>query len=89
MIVNDRWGKDTRHKHGGYFTTEYGAGMQDAAHPWEENRGMGYSYGYNRNETLGDYRTPQELILMFGDLVAAAATCCSTWARPATAASRW
>ena len=24
VVVNDRWGKDTRHKHGGYYTTEYG-----------------------------------------------------------------
>ena len=52
VIVNDRWGKETRHKHGGYYTTEYGAGLPDATHPWEENRGMGFSYGYNRNEPL-------------------------------------
>jgi alpha-L-fucosidase len=70
VIVNDRWGKDTRHTHGGYFTTEYGAGMPDASHPWEENRGMGFSYGYNRNEPLSNYRTPKELIWMLADLVA-------------------
>lgn len=70
VIVNDRWGSETRHKHGGYFTTEYGAGMPDASHPWEENRGMGFSYGYNRNEPLGNYRTGRELIWMLADLVA-------------------
>jgi alpha-L-fucosidase len=70
VIVNDRWGKETRHKHGGYYTTEYGAGLPDATHPWEENRGMGFSYGYNRNEPLGNYRTGQELVLMFVDTVA-------------------
>jgi len=69
VIVNDRWGKETRHHHGGYFTTEYGAGMKDASHPWEENRGMGYSYGYNRAESIDDYRTSRELILMLCDLV--------------------
>lgn len=69
VIVNDRWGKECRHKHGGYFTTEYGAGMKDDAHPWEENRGMGFSYGYNRVETIDDYQSPRELILMFCDLV--------------------
>ena len=69
VVVNDRWGKETRHHHGDYFTTEYGAGMKDAAHPWEENRGMGYSYGYNQAETIDDYRTPQELILVLCDLV--------------------
>jgi alpha-L-fucosidase len=70
VIVNDRWGEGARHHHGGYFTTEYGAGMPDASHPWEENRGMGFSYGYNRNEPLENYRTGQELIWMFADLVA-------------------
>jgi alpha-L-fucosidase len=69
VIVNDRWGSDTRHKHGGYYTTEYGAGMPDATHPWEENRGMGFSYGYNRNEPLSNYRTGQELVWMFVDTV--------------------
>ncbi|HZU26653.1 MAG TPA: alpha-L-fucosidase, partial [Bryobacteraceae bacterium] len=43
VVINDRWGKDTRHKHGGYYTTEYTAGMQSGGHPWEESRGMGYS----------------------------------------------
>ncbi|MEZ5402598.1 MAG: alpha-L-fucosidase [Bryobacteraceae bacterium] len=69
VIVNDRWGKETRHHHGGYFTTEYTAGLQDASHPWEENRGMGRSYGYNRMERARDYRTAREMILMLVDLV--------------------
>jgi alpha-L-fucosidase len=33
VVVNDRWGKETRHKHGGYFTTEYGSGLPNATHP--------------------------------------------------------
>ena len=41
-VVDDRWGKDTRHKHGGYWTTEYTPGMAAMDHPWEESRGMGY-----------------------------------------------
>ena len=69
VVVNDRWGKEARHKHGDYFTTEYGAGMKDASHPWEENRGMGMSYGYNRNEPLSNYRGEKELIWMLVDLV--------------------
>ncbi|MDH5610155.1 MAG: alpha-L-fucosidase, partial [Cyclobacteriaceae bacterium] len=52
IVINDRWGNDTRHKHGGYYTTEYGAGMPNADHPWEESRGMAYSYGYNRAESI-------------------------------------
>ena len=31
---------------------------------------MGFSYGYNRNEPLSNYRTGKELIWMFADLVA-------------------
>jgi alpha-L-fucosidase len=69
VVIDDRWGKDTRHKHGGYYTTEYTSGMQQSAHPWEESRGMGYSYGYNRMETLKDYHTDRELLLMLIDIV--------------------
>ena len=62
VVVNDRWGSETRHVHGGYYTTEYGAGLPGAEHPWEENRGMGHSYGFNRNEDLADYATGQRLL---------------------------
>jgi alpha-L-fucosidase len=69
VVINDRWGKDCRHKHGGYWTTEYAAGLKDASHPWEESRGMAYSYGYNRAENLADYKTAREFILVLCDLV--------------------
>jgi len=69
VVVNDRWGKECRHRHGGYYTTEYGAGMADASHPWEESRGMGHSYGYNRAETIDDYKPAREMILTLIDLV--------------------
>ncbi len=57
VVINDRWGKDTRHLHGGYWTTEYTPGMAASDHPWEESRGMGFSYGYNRAETINDYHS--------------------------------
>jgi len=69
VVVDDRWGKDCRHHHGTYYTTEYGAGMKDASHPWEESRGMAYSYGYNRAERIEDYKTAQEFVLTLVDLV--------------------
>jgi len=69
VVVNDRWGKDSRHKHGGYWTTEYTPGMADTSHPWEESRGMGYSYGYNRAERLDHYRTGRELVTILVDIV--------------------
>jgi alpha-L-fucosidase len=69
VVINDRWGKETRHKHGGYWTTEYTSGMTGMDHPWEESRGMGYSYGYNRAELLQHYHTGRELVIMLVDLV--------------------
>lgn len=69
VVINDRWGKECRHKNGGYWTTEYGAGLPNADHPWEESRGIAYSYGYSRTEKLEDYRSPRELVWMLADLV--------------------
>ena len=69
VVINDRWGKDSRHKHGGYWTTEYTPGMSDLNHAWEESRGMGFSYGYNRAENLAHYHSGRELVIMLIDLV--------------------
>ena len=69
VVINDRWGKECRRKHGGYWTTEYTSGMSGLNHPWEESRGMGVSYGFNRAERLEDYHTGQELIIMLADIV--------------------
>ncbi|MBP6965028.1 MAG: alpha-L-fucosidase [Armatimonadetes bacterium] len=72
VVIDDRWGSDTRGKHGGFYTTEYGHGGNNpalATHKWEECRGMGASFGYNRNEDLGDYKSAAEMIHMLVDLV--------------------
>jgi alpha-L-fucosidase len=69
VVVNDRWGSDTRHKHGGYWTTEYTPGLAATDHPWEESRGMGFSYGYNRAERIDHYHSGRELVLMLVDIV--------------------
>jgi alpha-L-fucosidase len=70
VVVNDRWGSNTRGQNHGctYTTSEYGSGM-DAGVVWEENRGIGHSYGYNRNEQLSDYKSSHDLILMLADIV--------------------
>ena len=68
VVVNDRWGKETRSKHGGIFTTEYdlvGEGNANGTkfeRPWEECRGIAGSFGYNRNEVLEDYSTSEQLV---------------------------
>ena len=69
VVINDRWGKECRHKHGGYWTTEYAAGLADGTHPWEESRGMAHSYGLNRAERIDDYKSAREFILTLIDLV--------------------
>ncbi|MCG8306906.1 MAG: alpha-L-fucosidase [Cytophagales bacterium] len=69
VVINDRWGKHTRHNHGGYYTTEYGSGLPNGEHAWEENRGMGHSFGYSRTENAEDYNSAQELIYMLIDIV--------------------
>jgi alpha-L-fucosidase len=68
VVINDRWGK-VRGKHGGYFTTEYGAGFDDPEVLWEENRGIGMSFGFNREESFEDYNSAEQLILMLIDTV--------------------
>ncbi len=68
IVINDRWGKGLRKKHGGYFTTEYEASAEFNK-PWEECRGMGFSFGYNRAEDIEDYNSPKTLILMLVDIV--------------------
>lgn len=63
VVVNDRMHVGMPGQHGDYFSTEYsdieGYG---ARHPWEESRGIGQSYGYNRAETLDDYSDAAELL---------------------------
>ena len=71
VVVDDRWGGNTRGKNTGatYTTSEYGAGM-DPSVVWEESQGIGHSYGYNRNEKLDDYKTGKELVYLLADIVA-------------------
>lgn len=61
VVVNDRWG-GTRSQFGDYYSSEYGGGDYSPAHPWQEDRGIGKSYGYNRNENAWDYNTRRELL---------------------------
>jgi len=63
VVVNDRFFKGMPGNHGDYFSSEYkdadGVGID---HPWEESRGVGGSYGFNRDENIDDYSTTSELI---------------------------
>jgi len=73
VVIDDRWGKDTRSRHGGYFTTEYGEVGGDTklnkSRKFEECRGIGASFGYNRNETIDDYQSAYGLVCVLVNLV--------------------
>ncbi len=69
VVINDRWGKEIRKHHGGYFTTEYEAEAPEFQRPWEECRGMGFSFGYNQNEDAWDYSSPKTLVLTLVNIV--------------------
>jgi alpha-L-fucosidase len=76
VVINDRWGKESRGKQGGYYTTEYdlvhdGQGIGETDHPWEECRGIGTSFGYNRIETPDNYMTAEGLVHLLVEKVAA------------------
>ena len=75
VAVNDRWGKETRGVHGGFYTTEYdmvhdGQGMSGTGHPWEECRGIGTSFGYNQMEDPDNYMTSDQLVDLLIEKVA-------------------
>lgn len=73
IVINDRWGQETRSHHGGYFTTEYGGfhGIEDMSRvKWEECRGLGRSFGYNRNERVADYMSAEQCVHLLVDTVA-------------------
>lgn len=68
VVINDRWGKKTRSKHGGYFTAEYQSEL-DGEYPWEEGRGIGFSFGYNKNEDAWDYTDSRTLVYLLLNVV--------------------
>ena len=76
VAVNDRLGK-TRSEVGDFYTSEYGEVegkpfdlAKGRSHKWEENRGIGQSFGYNRNDTETSVLAATELVHMLATIVA-------------------
>ncbi|MDR0594101.1 MAG: alpha-L-fucosidase [Bifidobacteriaceae bacterium] len=65
-VVNDRWG-DT---HWDFRTTEYQMGSPFKDEPWEHNRGIGYSFGYNQMEGADASLTGSACVRTLVDVVA-------------------
>ncbi|MDR0542239.1 MAG: alpha-L-fucosidase [Dysgonamonadaceae bacterium] len=66
VALNDRNGR-TRFQIGDFFCSEYHhlpAGYE-FRHPWEENRGISQSFGYNREDTEENVLNPRDFIHMF------------------------
>lgn len=68
IITNDRWGKGLMKNFGGFLTSEYESALNTDQY-WEECRGIGHSFGYNRAEDLNDYMTDEALVLTLVDVV--------------------
>ena len=66
-IVNDRWGHGSNI---GFVTPEYSSGGLQIDRPWAEVRGLGRSFGLNRNEKLSAYITSRDLVHLFARAVA-------------------
>eukprot|EP00808_Paulinella_micropora_P024150 g61474.t1 len=70
VVVNDGWGNDCRHKHGGYFSDRGAVGSSHGQHPWELSKAIGVSYGYNRAERVQHYHSLRDLLVLLVDVVA-------------------
>ncbi len=70
VVSNDRMGMETRRKHGDYYTSETDEVVTAMDYPWEENRSMSESYGYNWSDSLENYVSADELIQMLVRIVA-------------------
>lgn len=82
-VVNDRWSQQPLaavegsegfvppppSRHCDFTTPEYAAYDTIVEKKWEATRGIGHSFGYNRNEGPNDYLSVEELVRSFVDIV--------------------
>ncbi|MBI5288326.1 MAG: alpha-L-fucosidase [Chloroflexi bacterium] len=71
-VVNNRFdmlGAHAGRVHHDFFTPEYDTSKEIKLKKWEACRGIGNSFGFNRNETEEDYVSGRELIQSLADIV--------------------
>ncbi len=71
-VVNNRFDAIGAHQgrvHHDFFTPEYDTSKEIKEKKWEACRGVGNSFGFNRNETGDDYASGRELIQSLCDIV--------------------
>jgi len=66
-VVNDRWGVP----HCDFRTSEYQARLENevVGTAWERCRGVGLSFGYNRNEDESHFLAPVDVVKLLADIV--------------------
>ena len=65
-VINDRWGNT----HWDFRTTEYQVGNSDeCSEPWENTRGIGFSFGHNQLEDESHLLNGEAAIRYFVDIV--------------------
>ena len=74
IVVNDRWGSGLRGSSGDFYTTEYGniGGGSDGLagkRPFEECRGIGHSFAFNRAEGYDIYASRTKCVQTLCQLV--------------------
>jgi alpha-L-fucosidase len=71
VVVNDRFGRGSRGKHGGVFSSEAGVRESGTEHKWCEDRPISRgNWSYNRLEHLEDYLSERDLIHLLVETVA-------------------
>jgi alpha-L-fucosidase len=56
-------------RHFDFTTPEYASYDEITEPKWEATRGIGYSFGYNRNEDISNYLSVEKLVRSFVDIV--------------------
>lgn len=71
VVVNDRFGRGSRGKHGGVYCSEAGVRESGTDHKWCEDRPISRgNWSYNRLERLEDYLSERDLIHLLIETVA-------------------
>ncbi|MBN1937250.1 MAG: alpha-L-fucosidase [Anaerolineae bacterium] len=68
-LIMKRGGELPASVHSDFKTPEYASFDQIVEKKWESTRGIGYSFGYNRNEGVDNYLSVRELVHSFVDIV--------------------
>ncbi len=68
-VVNDRFVLGSENRHFDFRTPEYSTLDEIQEQKWESTRGMGNSFGFNRNESDDDLISTEALVHMLVDIV--------------------